>query len=128
MQLLPRPPPSPKLLLVCVCVQGLDRASFTTSCVSHPSPGLRFLSAKWGQETVGGGGELSFCLQCSEERGSIIYMHWEGDQVCWRRGFEKLAFGEAKGQREGALGKSLGMNKDLVCGKKRRKSYMASSL
>lgn len=69
---------------------------------------------------------LQGCSAQRREEG--IYVAWGSDQISWRTGFEWVASGEARERMEGAPGKSLAMSEGLVCGKKRRKSHVASSL
>lgn len=73
---------------------------------------------------------LQGCSAQRREEG--IYVAWGSDQISWRTGFEWVASGEARERMQGAPGKSLAMSlamrEGLVCGKRRRKSHVASSL
>lgn len=64
-------------------------------------------------------------IRCSEERGRTSL--WTGNQTRLPGG-EGLSAWHLGKQGNGALGKSLGMCRDLVCQKTRRKTPVASTL
>lgn len=133
-QLLPQPAPLVQLT-ACVCARvctraRLDAVSPTDSLRDPSLSGSPFPICKPGVREVGVGSRVRASRwDAPGTRGSedSRTMSACSDQVSWRRGFECVAFGEAREGMEGAPGMGVGMSKGLVCGKKRRKAHVASS-